>query len=114
MGKGTRGVSVADLDHNGYLDVICLNTNLGADDAKNQTAYIYWGEPDGFATPRRTELPSGGSGLPLAVDLNGDGNLDLVFAFPADGAVIYWGDGTRNYSPNRKFLVPGSKMTSST
>ena len=113
MGRGTRGVSVADLDKNGWLDVIILNTNVTPDD-KNQTAYIYWGEPDGFSTSTRTEIPSGGSGLPLAADLNGDNNLDLIFAAAADGAWIYWGDGTRNYTPQRRYTVPGAQGTSST
>jgi hypothetical protein len=113
MGKGTRGVSVADLDHDGWLDVICLNTNVDAAD-KNLSAYIYWGSRDGFVTSQRTEIPSGGSGLPLAVDLNGDNNLDLIFAAGDQDVWIYWGDGTRNYSVVRRGSVPGSKGTSST
>jgi hypothetical protein len=113
MGKGTRGVSVADLDKNGWLDVICLNTNANPRD-KNPDAYIYWGEPGGFVTTERTQIPSGGSGLPLAADLNGDGNLDLVFAAGDKDAYIYWGDGSRRYSVDRRSNVPGSEGTSST
>ncbi len=101
MGKGTRGVSIADLDRDGYLDVIFLNTGLSAED-KNLDAYIYWGGPSGFVTTQRTEIPSGGSGLPLAADFNSDGHLDLVFARGKDDVQILWGRRqTRNYTAAR-------------
>jgi hypothetical protein len=113
MGKGTRGVSVADLDHDGYLDVIWLNTGVDPE-GKDCDAYIYWGGPAGFVTTQRTEIPSGGSGLPLIADFNGDGNLDLVFARGKEEAQILWGDGTRNYTAIRASRIPGSQNTSST
>jgi hypothetical protein len=113
MGRGSRGVSVADLDKDGWLDVFCLNTGLTPDD-KNLTAYIYWGSPEGFITHQRTEMPSGGQGLPLIADFNDDGHLDLVYAMNTEGdAQIFWGDGTRNYTPQRRAEVPDSKGTSS-
>ncbi|HEV2294784.1 MAG TPA: VCBS repeat-containing protein [Tepidisphaeraceae bacterium] len=112
VGKGTRGVAVADLDENGWLDVLVFNTTSGPDD-KNPSIYIYWGEPNGYSTPRRTELPGGGTGLPLAADLNGDGNLDIIAPGGGEGAWIYWGDGTRNYSPDRRYDVPDCKGVSS-
>ncbi len=44
--------------------------------------------------------PKGGS-APLVSDLNGDGNLDVVFApvSGGGGAVVAWGDGIGNFSP---------------
>lgn len=112
MGKGARGVAVADLDKNGWIDVIVFNTTAGPDD-KNPSIYIYWGESDGYATAQRTQLPGAGMGLPLAADLNDDGNLDIIVPGGGDGAWIYWGDGTRNYSPDRRYDVPDCKGVSS-
>ena len=112
MGKGTRGVSIADLDKNGWLDVIVLNTNVTPTD-KDFSAYIYWGEPTGFVTGQRTEISSGGAGLPLIADLNYDGNLDLIFTGGEKNTMIYWGDGTRTYSGDRRAEVPESKGVSS-
>jgi hypothetical protein len=112
MGKGTRGVSVADLDRNGWLDVICLNTSAGPED-KDLTVFIYWGERHGFVTHERTEIPGGGNGLPLAADLNSDGNLDIIITGGEKPSWIYWGDGTRSYAAGRRSEVQGSEGTSS-
>jgi hypothetical protein len=113
MGKGTRGIAVADFDRNGHLDLFLFCTHYLTD--KDTPIYIYWGEPHGFVTTERTELPGSGNGLPLAADLNSDGLLDLIIpGMPEKNAWIYWGDGTRNYSPDRKYEVPDSKGTSST
>jgi len=112
MGKGTRGVSVADLDKNGWLDVICLNTSAGPAD-KDLSVFIYWGEKHGFVTHQRTEIPGGGNGLPLAADLNSDGNLDIIITGGEKPSWIYWGDGTRSYTAGRRFEVPGSEGASS-
>ncbi len=61
-------------------------------------------------TSERTGLPGFGAGSPAIADLNGDGHLDLVASSNiADRApVIYWGDGTRDYRPERSLSVPGA------
>ncbi|NWG12640.1 MAG: VCBS repeat-containing protein [Acidobacteria bacterium] len=106
MGWATCGVTLADLDRNGYLDVVFTNFNR---DAQNGVL-IYWGDAAGFSTAERTGLPNYGLGSPTVADLNGDGNLDILVCArePEQLAAIYWGDGTRKYSIRNKTDVPGS------
>ena len=102
---GSAGASLADLDRDGYLDVVMANTSA----EHTQGAFIYWGSADGFATPERTEMPSGSSGSAVPVDLNYDGFLDLLFgSMPSNGIPVYWGDGTRNFSADRRSFIPGT------
>jgi hypothetical protein len=106
MSEAACGAAVADLDRDGFLDVIFSTRNRGP----RLGLLIYWGGVDGFVTSERTGLPGFGAGSPAIADLNGDGHLDLVASSNiADRApVIYWGDGTRDYRPERSLSVPGA------
>jgi hypothetical protein len=106
MGYTACGIGVADLDRDGYLDVVVYNRSTDP----RLGIMIYWGGADGFVTAERTGLPNFGSGTPMIADLNGDGHLDLVaLSRSADQtAVIYWGDGGRGYTADRSFPVPKS------
>ena len=112
MGVGANGASLADLDRDGYLDVVLSNSPKAGSGEKG--AYIYWGGPDGFVVAARTELPTGSTGAAAIADLNRDGNLDLVFsAKTGNGVPIYWGDGSRNYTAGRQAIIPGSEGVAS-
>lgn len=106
ISPATCGVSVADLDRDGYLDVI-FSTR---DQDPTLGILIYWGAPGGFVTTDRTGLRNYGSGAPTIADLNNDGHLDLVaHSNSADHtALIYWGDGSRRYTPARSSPIPDS------
>ena len=106
MTPATCGVSIADLDRDGHLDVI-FNTRH-QDPALG--IVIYWGGADGFVTTERTGLRSFGSGAATVADFNGDGHLDLVAPSnsAANTAHIYWGDGTRGYTAERSSSIPES------
>ena len=107
------GVEVADLDRDGYLDLIVANNRnapiAARDSAGNTTrpaSYIYWGSRDGYAVPARTELPIAQCRSPSIVDLNGDGHLDLVFGGP--NAAIFFGNGTRDWARARRQPIRGT------
>jgi len=73
-GFNAQGVTVADLDHNGWLDIVYTGHN-------NITqAWVYWGSDSGFTFQKRTVLNTdrcfGGS---AAYDFDKDGLLDLLF-----------------------------------
>jgi hypothetical protein len=110
-------VEVADLDRDGYLDVIIANNKqyppaktAAGDPAKpaptKPGSFIYWGGPKGYVVTGRTSLNVFQARSPSIADLNGDGHLDLVFA--GNGASIFWGDGTRNYSDARRQRITGT------
>ena len=66
----------ADVDGDGYLDLIVVNGENGV--TSELDSYVYWGGPKGL-TGERTELPTAGAYDVAAVDLRGCGRLDLIF-----------------------------------
>ncbi len=106
MGRGSAGVSIADLDRDGWLDVVL--SNVPSEELAETGAFVYWGGGEGFVVTERLELDNGPTGIPAIADLNRDGHLDLLFSANAEGVPIYWGDGSRGYSSSRRGIVPGS------
>jgi len=112
--KNVRCPSVADLNNDGWLDVVFPTTD--------GTVTIYWGSGDGFSNERKTALPSAATASVEIADLNGDGFLDLIvanlfateprpgetriFGGSADpGTYIYWG-GKQGFSTHRRQILP--------
>jgi hypothetical protein len=75
---GAYGVSVDDLDNDGWLDIVFSNCHDGA--SYNIKSYIYWGSSSGFTTRPRTELPTKAGFCNAVADINHDGHKDIVFA----------------------------------
>ena len=109
------GVQVADLDKDGYLDVIVSNGGppVNIPNKKTPGAFIYWGSPKGWAVEDRTVLPIKVTRSATVCDINNDGNLDLVFGNQGKGglATIFYGDGTRNYNLKNSVTLEGSEGT---
>ena len=78
--------AVADLDNNGYVDIVFPNGDL------------YWGGPEGFSLEQREKLGIKGNGVSVG-DLNRDGYLDLLIPVSKERytgklqskGVILWG-----------------------
>ncbi len=118
------GLEVADLDRDGYLDVLISNNRNYSDDKgyygdykdtqesvdantpASPGSFIYWGGPAGYIVTGRTVLNIAITRSPSIADVNGDGHLDLVFAGPQTS--IFFGDGTRNYSDQRRQPIRGT------
>ncbi|MEJ2618225.1 MAG: VCBS repeat-containing protein, partial [Ignavibacteriaceae bacterium] len=94
------GIQVADLDRNGYLDVIISNGTPHSSTGQSfPGSFIYWGSEKGWVVTDRSELPTKMTRSATICDINYDGNLDLVFGNQAGGmATIFYGDGSHNYN----------------
>ena len=75
---GAINCTVADLNKNGYPDLIISHHYI-----KTKKAYyesylsIYWGGPEGYSDSRKTMLPTHCANAVTAGDFNGNGWLDL-------------------------------------
>jgi len=108
------GVQVADLDRNGYLDVIVSNgspNDIGG--GKPEGTFIYWGSDKGWPVTDRTVLPNKLTRSCSVCDINSDGNLDLIFGNQNKGGLarIYFSDGTRNYNIENSVELTKSQGT---
>ncbi|MHC4475882.1 MAG: FG-GAP repeat domain-containing protein [Planctomycetota bacterium] len=129
------GLLLADIDKNGYIDIIVGNEKNYPRDGKfvqaRYTSYlssegdtgdeiypgsfIYWGGPYGYVLTERSELPATWCRMPGIADLDRDGNLDIVFGNEGKGedklGHIFFSDGTRNTDAWRHVQVEGTHRT---
>jgi hypothetical protein len=99
-GLGSYDTTVADLNADGITDIVLTNSYAG-------TAYVYWGNKEGFSPERRSEVPAGGAWGSSAADLDRDGFLDLVFTHKGSErniSTILWGSA-EGYSERRKTVL---------
>ncbi len=105
---GAYDATLADLDGDGWLDVLIGESNeLNVDYHRN--VLVFWGAPDGLDPERRTELPSVGAQGVSVADVDRDGSLDVVVSNYWDGAQpdrdswIYLGGG--RLGPDRRLSI---------
>jgi hypothetical protein len=95
----------ADLDGDGYLDLIVGGHSASATGPHDSFVYIYWNGPDGLREDRRTVLPAEAVNSLVVADFNNDGNLDVFIGSYQDGrkkrdldCFLYWNRGGRQFS----------------
>ncbi len=107
--SGATGNSIADVDDDGYLDIVFSSL---LDDVGNDTpSFVYWGSSSGFSAGDREELPTIGAVVNFVADLDNDGYKDIVFANHQNGSTyeidsyLYWGSST-GFSVGDRDVLP--------
>ena len=106
------GVQVADLDKDGYIDIVVSNyLSLKTEQQPDPGLTIYWGSAAGHVVTQRSELPIMRTRSPCIADVDGDGHLDIVCGqermdkTTSTSASIFFGDGMRDYpEANRRYI----------
>lgn len=98
--KGNRGISMGDLNDDGYTDLLFSNV-------RESFVTIYWGSPSGYSDLNFQTLPAAGPQGNAIDDLDNDGDLDIVVAnwVLPEGIYIYWNQA--GFSPLNNFTFKG-------
>jgi hypothetical protein len=101
---GGHNIEVADLDKNGWLDILFVGRPQFA-----FTDRIFWGGPDGFSEINYSDLPACNATQGLSVaDLDGDDFLDVVTtAWEDPRSFVYWGSDSGYSTGAAQVLNPG-------
>ena len=122
--NGASVAGIADLDGDGWLDVVFTSGLMGKRKSgdpvvggtgvkgttRNSYTYIYWGAANNDFK-QRSEIETYNALDVTIADLNKDGHLDLAFcSYLSDTtrelpAIIYWGNGKRDYSEKRRTFL---------
>jgi hypothetical protein len=104
---GATAVSAGDLNGDGYPEVIFSNQRIT--NQLNIGSYVYWNDGGRLYFGNHTQLATLGSVENTIGDVNNDDLPDVIFlneeGYFRDGpttSYLYWGDGTRNFSEQRR------------
>lgn len=99
-GQDGIGVTLADFDADGWIDVFLPGYHYGHT-REGVAAHLFWGGADGFDDLRKTELLQDGGHGAMAADFNSDGRIDIALSCHTRNgthdteSLVYWGDGAR-------------------
>jgi uncharacterized membrane protein len=113
---GARAVASGDLDGDSLVDLVVANSFSGG--FTEIDSHIHWGRVGGGFETTTTGLPTKGASDVKVADLDGDTDLDIVFANYWDDSkafdiysAVYLNDGTGGFSSSPDVLLPTSGAT---
>lgn len=111
LAVGASSLAIADLNKDGYLDLIFPLQDIGH-------SQIRWGGPQGYTSARFTTVETNGADLAAVADLDEDGWLDVIFTSGLmgkrqTGQPVVGGTGVQGTTRNsHAFIYWGSPMGS--
>ena len=101
IGVAALSVATADLNHNGYPDLVVANYR--SEFEYDTDSFVYWGTEDGFDAKSPLRLPTHGAQHVLLADLNEDGREEIIFS-GGNQIRIYWNNQGKFSSDNYSII----------
>ena len=105
-------LTTADLNHDGWPDVVATHYRDMRDRRNNIDSAVYWNRRGTFTFEDRTPLPTFGGLWVSVADLTGRGGLDVVFSnyhgehTRTVGLFVYPANQQGEYDVGRRFVLP--------
>lgn len=102
MERAYGGVRIADINRDGYLDIVGSGLCVDLNNPDKNGFPIFWGSPKGYSIKNRFVIHALGQRMrgPLLMDLNKDGWLDIVGQVQ-DGKIRFWWGDQNGFSNER-------------
>ncbi|MCX6992450.1 MAG: VCBS repeat-containing protein [Kiritimatiellaeota bacterium] len=104
-------VKVADLNKDGYPELIIGGYLHDVTALQEAFVYIYWGSAEGYSENRKTLLPAYAVASFAIADFDNDGWLDIFVSSYQDGRMrdvdsfIYWNQKEKGFLPHKRKLL---------
>jgi len=120
-GGWAKTMSVADVDEDGWLDLLCSNYWHPKPLGRDGTSHVLLGGPDGYSMQHKITFPTTGGDGTLVNDFNFDGYKDIMwYSHRTDGdfnvpgkpnkhvtdSFLFWG-GPAGFKRENKLRIPG-------